>query len=227
MAPEWKGFRCPFCQEEIHDGRLALSSHLTGHFEDISVLKLPARDATAENAVHAAQQQLRWAVWFGDNTAVKKAFDDLAIVAMAGRETDARQADLNFRDENGQTLLFMAVKQRWEGVVKLLLNAGDISVNMGSSDGKTPLSSAVTSGNSGIVRLLLKTGRVMVRPDEGKRMLESAVLNGHHDVAALVIDTGEVGLTQNDGNYVLRTVIQRRDELGVWLFAKLIEAEDK
>jgi len=59
-------------------------------------------------------------------------------------------------DNSGQTPLFRAAGGGHVGVVKLLLERGDISPNRPDNDGQTPLSWAASSGHDGVVNLLLE-----------------------------------------------------------------------
>jgi ankyrin repeat protein len=51
------------------------------------------------------------------------------------------------------------VGNRHEAIVKLLLNAGQVDVDLKDSDGQTLSSWAVGNGHEAIVKLLLDTGK--------------------------------------------------------------------
>ena len=68
------------------------------------------------------------------------------------------QADVDMKDNYGQTLLSWAAKKGHEGVVKLLLEA-NVDVESEDRYDRTPLSWAAKNGHEGVAKLLLE--RVM------------------------------------------------------------------
>lgn len=68
-----------------------------------------------------------------------------------------------------------------EAVVRLLLETGQVDVNLRDPDGRTPLSLAAEIGHIAVVRLLLETGRVDVNSKDcdGHTPLSFAAWKGH------------------------------------------------
>ncbi|KAK3682258.1 hypothetical protein B0T22DRAFT_484333 [Podospora appendiculata] len=50
MEPEWRSIRCFLCAEETGDGKLAVTRHMAGHLEEISLSALPAGVNSNENS---------------------------------------------------------------------------------------------------------------------------------------------------------------------------------
>ncbi|MGL5879421.1 MAG: ankyrin repeat domain-containing protein, partial [Xenococcaceae cyanobacterium] len=91
-------------------------------------------------------------------------------------------ADLDTRDEHGQTLLSKAMYQKDNlDVVKFLIQNG-ADVNAKSNSGRTPLFIAVTHQNIDVVKLLIKHGAdVNVIDSSGISPLYYPIIHGEID----------------------------------------------
>jgi ankyrin repeat protein len=101
----------------------------------------------------------------------KGTYDQVATALKAG-------ADVNARNENGQTALMRAAwhKKNFEMVSLLLKNGAD--VNAKNNDGDTALMRAADNDNPEVVSLLLKNGaNARVKNKEGKRAIDYAENN--------------------------------------------------
>ncbi|KAF2185905.1 ankyrin [Zopfia rhizophila CBS 207.26] len=94
--------------------------------------------------------------------------------------------------ENGLQLLWWAVENGHEAVVKLLLATGKVDVNSKDDHGWTPLRRAAGNGHEAVVKLLLATGKVDVdsKDDLGQTPLRNAAENGHEAVVKLLLEKG-------------------------------------
>ncbi|SCO24412.1 unnamed protein product [Fusarium fujikuroi] len=73
---------------------------------------------------------------------------------------DNPDLDPDVKDEEGQTPLSWAVRNRHKAIVKLLLFTGKVDPEVRDKGGRTLLSLAAENGDEAIVKLLLKTGKV-------------------------------------------------------------------
>ncbi|CAI9715102.1 Serine/threonine-protein kinase endoribonuclease IRE2 [Octopus vulgaris] len=78
-------------------------------------------------------------------------------------------ADISIRDDQGKTLLHLAVEVQWEKCVLLLINNG-ASVNSCDNEGKIPLMLAASQGHNRIVEQLILAGSNILTAD--KSLLE-------------------------------------------------------
>ncbi|KAK0647017.1 ankyrin repeat-containing domain protein, partial [Cercophora newfieldiana] len=108
-------------------------------------------------------------------------------------------ADLNKRDANECTALYLASANGHDKVVKRLLSEAERrkadpnelikSLEIAPASGVTPLIAAATEGHSQVVRLLLDKGTNLDAVGEGKETaLKGAIKNGHADVIKLLYD---------------------------------------
>ena len=63
--------------------------------------------------------------------------------------------DINEGGFGGYTLLAWATSNGHEGMVKILLDRGDVNPDKPDDDGQTPLSYAAENGREGVVKALL------------------------------------------------------------------------
>lgn len=87
--------------------------------------------------------------------------------------------------------LMVAVKEGKPDVVKALLSAGDVNVNITDGQGNTPLIEAARFGHNEIVRTLIARGAAL----EGKNLsgdtaLSLATTNGHDEVVKVLKEAG-------------------------------------
>ncbi|MEO7598597.1 MAG: ankyrin repeat domain-containing protein [Opitutus sp.] len=104
-----------------------------------------------------------------------------------------RRADLDARDQSGDTLLIAMARRGFNRGTEMLL-AGKASVDLADATGRTPLSFASElKGAKGLesVKLLLEHGAsVSVKDLRGKTPLVYARENGNTEVAQLLVDRG-------------------------------------
>lgn len=110
-------------------------------------------------------------------------------------------ADINALDENGQTLLWSAVKRQDIDVMELLLTKDEVTLHL-----------LVQRGEWSLVRVLLKAGyNVDIRDNLGRSALHIATILGHFDIAKSLVSFGaSVDCKDGRGNTALRLAIQRK-----------------
>lgn len=99
--------------------------------------------------------------------------------------------DPDLRDGLNQTPLFYAAQNGHEAVVRLLLNAGKVDVNVQSAkQGRTPLSCAAEMGHGYVVKLLLAVKGVdaIRRDDQSMTPLTWAAAGGHAAIVKLLLE---------------------------------------
>jgi ankyrin repeat protein/beta-lactamase regulating signal transducer with metallopeptidase domain len=98
-------------------------------------------------------------------------------------------ADVNAKDDNGQTPLHLAAQSGYRDMVKLLVTKGaDIYAKAEGQWGNTPLHSAASSGRKEIVELLLASGtNVDVRNRVGDTPLRCACYGDHVNVMGILL----------------------------------------
>ena len=119
-----------------------------------------------------------------------------AVQALLGNS-----ADVNMKDDDGDTPLLIACRNGHMGVVKALLN-NEADVNMKDDDRDTPLLIASRNGHMGIVKALLGKGAyVNMKDEDGDAPLLIACRNGHTDaVQALLGNGADVNMKDDDGD---------------------------
>ncbi|KAI9773186.1 MAG: hypothetical protein M1840_008307 [Geoglossum simile] len=110
------------------------------------------------------------------------------------------QAEVNSKDENGQTPLSRATENGREMVVKLLLETGKVDVDSKDEGEQTPLSRAAENGHEAVVKLLLETGNVDVdlKDKDGRTPLSRAAAAGREAVVKLLLKTGKSDVDSKD-----------------------------
>jgi ankyrin repeat protein len=102
----------------------------------------------------------------------------------------ANKADLEVKDNNGETPLQEAALEGNDDLVKFLLDK-KADVNTKNNKGNTPLLNVAHQGRISIVRLLLANkADVNSKNNDGNTPLQLAVLQGHNDVAELLRQYG-------------------------------------
>ena len=130
-------------------------------------------------------------------SAVEQGNEDLV------RKILQRGADPNAKKKlygREQTPLSQAAWNGNEAIVKLLLETGEVDVDLKSSDDRTPLFRAACSGHEAAVKLLLDTDKVEIdsRDSDGQTPLLRAALNGHKTVVKLLLQTDKVNVNSKD-----------------------------
>ena len=105
---------------------------------------------------------------------------------------DAYEADQ--QDCTGRTSLAWAARNGHEGVVKILLERGDVDPNRLDKYSQTPLVSAAIMGHEGVVKLLLERENVdpNLREKGGNGPLGCAACYGHEGAVKLLLERENV-----------------------------------
>lgn len=109
-------------------------------------------------------------------------------------------ADINAKDSNGSTALYLAAFNGYIAIVKLLADSG-ANVHEPNNNGRSPLCIAVMSGHIEIVKLLLNSGaNINEQDNNGRSPLQVSIMSCHKDLAKLLIDNGaNVDVQDNSG----------------------------
>ncbi|MCJ1384352.1 hypothetical protein MMC17_007468 [Xylographa soralifera] len=105
-----------------------------------------------------------------------------------------KSADVDIKDQDGRTLLFWAVENEHEAIVKALLEIGKVNADSKDQNGRTPLSWAAEKGQEAVVIALLKTGKVDAdsKDQYGQTPLWWAAEKGYEAVVKALLKTGKV-----------------------------------
>ena len=110
--------------------------------------------------------------------------------------------DINEGDFLGRGPLTWAAQNGHEGVVKILLERGEVNPDKSDNYGQTPLSHAACSGHGGVVKMLL--GRKEVNPNkpnnDDQTPLSRAASNGHEGVVKILLGREEVNPDKPDND---------------------------
>ncbi|KAF3209746.1 hypothetical protein TWF679_007284 [Orbilia oligospora] len=104
------------------------------------------------------------------------------------------------KDATRRTPLSWAAMEGQAGVVKILLESGNVDVNSKDAIGRTPLSWAAINRKAGIVRLLLESGNADVNPkdDLNRTPLLWAVINKGIEVVKSLLKSGNTDVNPRD-----------------------------
>jgi len=114
---------------------------------------------------------------------------------------ETNKVDVQATDIHGKTALAWASRRGHEGVVRVLLEQGDVNSDIpGTKYGSAPLLWAAENGHEGVVRILLE--RNDVNPDKrdslSRTPLLLASLNGHEGIVRVLLERGNVNLNTLD-----------------------------
>ena len=110
------------------------------------------------------------------------------------------KADVNARNNSGQTVLMMLGEKITSDIVWDLINAG-AKVNVRDEDGDTALLEAARSNNLEVLKTLLDAGaKVNVRNNNGQTTLMLAASEGLiNNLKALILAGGDINARDNEG----------------------------
>jgi len=102
----------------------------------------------------------------------------------------ASGADVNSRDDDGETPLMRAADDGHTAIVETLLKSG-ADVNAIDEDGETALMMAAEEGHAQIVKLLLDAGaNANAKDEDGETALQKALDDNHAEVADMLRKAG-------------------------------------
>jgi hypothetical protein len=109
------------------------------------------------------------------------------VTALSGDHAAAEGgAEINAKDNSGQTALHFAARDGCEGVVQLLLNY-EIDIDAKDHMGKTALYEAAENGYLVVVRLLKKGSDIKADPEGEQKALERMAGDGQEAVVRLLL----------------------------------------
>ena len=152
-------------------------------------------------------------------------YTPLYLASMSGREQSARLlinagAGINISDNGQWTALHTAACSGYDDIVRALIDAPDVNLNVRDAKGHTPLHVAVISGREQSARLLINAGADINISDNGQwTALHWAAWNGYDDILRALIDAPDVHLNvrNNDGDTPLHFAVANRKEQSVRL----------
>jgi len=122
---------------------------------------------------HGAKETLHGAAASGDKEGVERLI--------------AQGADLNAKDNNGQTPLHLSILNRRAGQARWVLISQGADVNAKTNDGRTPLIMAVTRGDQYLEEVLIANGAdITVKDNRGRTLLQLAQEKGHTEIIELL-----------------------------------------
>ena len=99
-------------------------------------------------------------------------------------------ADINCKDEDGNSALHLAAEEDHDEIVKTLVDRG-LDVNTRGENGWTPLMHAATEGNESLVNFLIEAGAdITCRILGGDNALHLAAFWGHDTIVQMLVDRG-------------------------------------
>ncbi|GKT91873.1 ankyrin repeat protein [Colletotrichum tofieldiae] len=140
-------------------------------------------------------------------------------------------ADIEAKDEDGQTPLFHACRFRNDAVARLLIEKGaDIEVK--DKNGRTPLANACLFRKDAVARLLIEKGAdIEVKDKNGRTPLANVCLSRYDAVARLLVEKGaDIEAKDNDGRTPLANAIISQNQRVIRLLINTganVQAADK
>ncbi len=101
-------------------------------------------------------------------------------------------SDVNARDEQGRTPLYLAIESGHQGIVKQLLEMPAVDINIPNKDGVTPLHIATYKGEHGIVKrlLLMPALKKLIEDKDKVTPLHLAATYGHSEIVKTFLANG-------------------------------------
>lgn len=126
-------------------------------------------------------------------------------------------ADVNARDNSGETALMQAVRGENLDTMKLLINHG-ADVNAQDNQGETALMKCVSIGEEEI-KLLIEAGAdVNIKDNEGKTALIHAAIRGPSFIVQLLLENGaDININDNNSKTALMYAEERGTERAIAL----------
>ncbi len=114
--------------------------------------------------------------------------------------------------------LMVAAREGKADVVRALLSANDVNVNLADAQGNTPLIEAARFGHDDVARVLVERGAdLKTKNKDGQTALMLAASNGHDDVVRILKEAGRWRDSQSPKHLCLglcgrwRGIIHARD----------------
>jgi ankyrin repeat protein len=155
---------------------------------------------------------------------VNAASEALVVAAVYGGVKEIKQAlldgaEINFKNNEGQTALYLVSKLSRYDLVELLLAHG-ADVNLVGDDKISPLHWAVEYNNTHIVELLLKNGASVTAKDGlGEIPLHWAAWTGRVESARLLLEYGsDPRAENNDGVTPIKLAVRQEHQELTQLF---------
>ena len=123
--------------------------------------------------------------------------------------------EINKKDNNGQTVLHVAIKEGHEEIIKFLISKR-VDLNIKDSSGSTALFYAVTKNQNNIIKLLLEKGaNVDVKNNSLFTPLHKAALGGADEALELLLSHNpNINALANSESTALDLVLMRAEMLG-------------
>jgi ankyrin repeat protein len=116
------------------------------------------------------QAVLRYAVQKGDKQVVRRLLREIPVYT---------RLDFHAVDEQGRTLMWLALEQHDEEMVKLLVSQDRITLHL-----------LIRKGELHLVESLLKAGYDVDQPENGRNPLHTAISSGQLDIAKALVSSG-------------------------------------
>jgi len=206
----------------VKEGRKEIVELLLAHGADVNV-----KDRWGRTPLDYARQKKNEEIIRLLSTKVTSLYQAMQLGDVAKVKVFLEQgADVNAKNENGQTPLLLAAQNNDVNTAKLLISAG-ADVNIKNNAGQTSIDIALSQGNKEIIKLLLDKGAeitslhgalqlgnlarvkalleqgadVNAKDKQGKTALFYAVENNHKDIVELLIAKGADVNAKEDGGY--------------------------
>ena len=132
----------------------------------------------------------------------------LNVAADNGRAASARLlidagADINISDNKQRTALHMAADLGYDDILRTLIDAPDVNLNLRTETGHTPLHAAANNGRAASARLLIDAGaNINISDKYQQTALHLAAYFGYDDIVDALIKRPDVNLNvrNKDGN---------------------------